>query len=176
MRGRQRRPSLAPFPRRPLSTGLSSAEGEIIKIRVSQLNGCVFCLDLHSRQARKLGVPQQKLDLLPAWRESTLFSDREAALLAVAETATTLPLSEDSKADLLAARNTLGQETFISAEWVATTINIFNRISILSEHRASAMLKGSSPRVEKDAPQRHESHSRLPGYRDQKVHFRRYLQ
>ena len=111
MRGRQRRPSLAPFPRRPLSTGLSSAEGEIIKIRVSQLNGCVFCLDLHSRQARKLGVPQQKLDLLPAWRESTLFSDREAALLAVAETATTLPLSEDSKADLLAARNTLGQET-----------------------------------------------------------------
>ena len=46
--------------------GLSLAEGEIIKIRVSQLNGCVFCLDLHSRQARKLGVPQQKLDLLPA--------------------------------------------------------------------------------------------------------------
>ena len=44
--------------------GRSLAEGEIIKIRVSQLNGCVFCLDLHSRQARKLGVPQQKLDLL----------------------------------------------------------------------------------------------------------------
>ena len=118
--------------------GLSLAEGEIIKIRVSQLNGCVFCLDLHSRQARKLGVPQQKLDLLPAWRESTLFSDREAALLAVAETATTLPLSEDSKADLVAARNSLGQETFVSAEWVATTINIFNRISILSEHPVRA--------------------------------------
>ena len=144
MRGRQRRPSLAPFPRRPLSTGLSSAEGEIIKIRVSQLNGCVFCLDLHSRQARKLGVPQQKLDLLPAWRESTLFSDREAALLAVAETATTLPLSEDSKADLLAARTTLGQETFISAEWVATTINIFNRISILSEHPVRARDAGGN--------------------------------
>ena len=111
---------------------------ELIKIRVSQLNGCVFCLDLHSRQARKLGVPQQKLDLLPAWRESTLFSDREAALLAVAETATTLPLSEDSKADLLAARSALGQEAFVSAEWVATTINIFNRISILSEHPVRA--------------------------------------
>jgi len=97
-----------------------------------------LCLDLHSRQARKLGVPQQKLDLLPAWRESTLFSDREAALLAVAETATTLPLSEDSKADLLAARSALGQEAFVSAEWVATTINIFNRISILSEHPVRA--------------------------------------
>jgi len=118
--------------------GLTPAESEIIKIRVSQLNGCVFCLDLHSRQARKLGLPQQKLDLLPAWRESTLFSDREAALLAIAETATVLPLSEDSKADLLAARSALGDETFASAEWVATTINIFNRISILSEHPVRA--------------------------------------
>ena len=118
--------------------GLTPAESELIKVRASQLNGCVFCLDLHSRQARKLGVPQQKLDLLPAWRESTLFSEREAALLAVAETATTLPLSEDSKADLLAARSALGQEAFVSAEWVATTINIFNRISILSEHPVRA--------------------------------------
>ncbi len=70
--------------------GLTLAESEIVKVRVSQLNGCVFCLDLHSRQARKLGVPQQKLDLLPAWREATLFSSRETALLAVAEAATEL--------------------------------------------------------------------------------------
>jgi AhpD family alkylhydroperoxidase len=114
--------------------GLTLAESEIVKVRVSQLNGCVFCLDLHSRQARKLGVPQQKLDLLPAWRETSLFSNRETALLAVAETATELPLSENSRADLIAARSVLGDETFVSAEWVATTINIFNRISILSEH------------------------------------------
>ena len=114
--------------------GLTPAESEIIKVRVSQLNACVFCLDLHSREARKLGVPQQKLDLLPAWREATLFSSREAALLAVAETATVLPLTEASKADLLAARDVLGEETFVSAEWVAASINLFNRISILSEH------------------------------------------
>ena len=118
--------------------GLTLAESEIIKVRVSQLNGCVFCLDLHSRQARKLGVPQQKLDLLPAWREATLFSSRETALLAVAEAATELPLSENSKADLLAARNALGEETFVSAEWVAASINLFNRISILSEHPVRA--------------------------------------
>lgn len=82
--------------------GLTLAEIELIKVRVSQLNECVFCLDLHSRQARKLGVPQQQLDLLPAWRETALFSAREAALLAVAETATELPLTERSKADLIA--------------------------------------------------------------------------
>lgn len=114
--------------------GLTLAESEIVKVRVSQLNECVFCLDLHSRQARKLGVPQQKLDLLPAWRETSLFSTRETALLAVAETATQLPLSENSKADLVAARSVLGDETLASAEWVATAINLFNRISILSEH------------------------------------------
>ena len=118
--------------------GLTLAESEIVKVRVSQLNGCVFCLDLHSRQARKLGVPQQKLDLLPAWRDATLFSSRETALLAVAEAATELPLSENSKADLLAARNALGEETFVSAEWVAASINLFNRISILSEHPVRA--------------------------------------
>lgn len=114
--------------------GLTSAESEIIKVRVSQLNACVFCLDLHSRQARKLGVPQQKLDLLPAWREATVFSDREVACLAVAETATELPLSEKSTADLLSARSTLGDDTFVAAEWVAASINLFNRISILSDH------------------------------------------
>lgn len=46
--------------------GLTLAKSELIKARVSQLNECVFCLDLRSRQARKLGVPQQQLDLLPA--------------------------------------------------------------------------------------------------------------
>lgn len=116
--------------------GLTPAESEIIKVRVSQLNACVFCLDLHSRQARKLGVPQQKLDLLPAWREATQFSSRETALLAIAETATVLPLTEEGKANLLDAREVLGEQTFVSAEWVAASINLFNRISILSEHPA----------------------------------------
>lgn len=118
--------------------GLTLAESEIIKVRVSQLNACVFCLDLHSRQARKLGVPQQKLDLLPAWREATLFSSRETALLAVAEIATQLPLTENNVAELLAARSVLGEDTFVSAEWVAASINLFNRISTLSEHPARA--------------------------------------
>jgi len=114
--------------------GLTPAEAELIKVRASQINRCVFCLDLHSREARKLGVPQQKLDLLPVWRETTVFSGREAALLAIAETATEVPLTENSQADLLAARNVLGDETFVSAEWMAASINLFNRVSILSDH------------------------------------------
>lgn len=126
----------AAISRETTAHGLTPAESELIKVRVSQLNACVFCLDLHSRQARKLGVPQQKLDLLPAWREATLFSSRETALLAIAETATVLPLTEDGKANLLDAREVLGEKIFVSAEWVAASINLFNRISILSGHPA----------------------------------------
>ncbi|MCF7548673.1 carboxymuconolactone decarboxylase family protein [Pseudonocardia sp. WMMC193] len=114
--------------------GLSAREAELIKVRASQLNACAFCLDLHSRQARQAGVGQQQLDLLPAWRETGLFDDRERAVLAVAEAATALPVTDEAAADLLGARAVLGEEAFVAAEWVAVTINAFNRISILSEH------------------------------------------
>lgn len=114
--------------------GLSEHETELIKMRASQLNGCAFCLDLHSRQARQAGIPQQKLDLLPAWRETDVYTDRETAVLAIAEAATKLPLTENSRADIAAARGVLGDEEYVAAEWVAAAINLFNRISILSEH------------------------------------------
>lgn len=114
--------------------GLTAQEMELIKLRASQMNGCLFCLDLHSRKARDAGISQQKLDVLPAWRESDLFDDREQAVLAVAEAATELPLSEESTADLFGARTVLGDEAFVAAEWIAVTINAFNRISILSQH------------------------------------------
>lgn len=114
--------------------GLSVQESEFIKLRVSQLNACAFCIDLHSREARRAGIPQQKLDLLPAWRETALFDDRQRAVLAIAEAATRLPLTEESEADLTGARSVLGEEVFVAAEWVAVAINAFNRISILSGH------------------------------------------
>lgn len=114
--------------------GLSLEDVELISVRASQLNGCAFCLDLHSRQARSAGVSQQKLDLLPAWRETTVFSERERAVLAIAEAGTSLPLTEDTKADLAGARAELGNEASAAAEWVTVSINAFNRISILSEH------------------------------------------
>ncbi|MFJ4225876.1 carboxymuconolactone decarboxylase family protein [Microbacterium sp. NPDC089695] len=114
--------------------GLAAQESELIKVRASQLNGCAFCLDLHSREARQAGITQQQLDLLPAWRETALFGEREKAVLAVAEAATVLPVDEERSADLESARALLGDEAFSAAEWVAVAINLFNRISILSQH------------------------------------------
>ncbi|MDT0269166.1 carboxymuconolactone decarboxylase family protein [Streptomyces sp. DSM 44915] len=114
--------------------GLSTQEAEFIKLRASQLNACAFCVDLHAREARKAGITQQKLDLLPAWRETGLYDERQRAVLAVAEAVTSLPTTEESDAELFGARSVLGEEAFVAAEWVAVTINAFNRISILSEH------------------------------------------
>lgn len=114
--------------------GLSAQESEFIKYRASQLNGCAFCLDLHGRESRASGITQQKLDVLPAWRESSLYSERERAVLAVAEATTRTPLTEESQADLWGARRVLGDDAFVAAEWVAISINMFNRVSILSEH------------------------------------------
>lgn len=114
--------------------GLTLQESEFIKVRASQLNACAFCLDLHTREARNAGITQQKIDLLPAWRETSIYSEREAAVLAIAEAATRMPLTEESKADLSGAQAVLGDAAFAAAEWVAVTINMFNRISILSAH------------------------------------------
>lgn len=116
------------------AAGISPAEAELLKVRASQLNGCAFCLNLHTEEARAAGVTQQQLDLLPAWREADLYSERERAAIAIAEAATKLPLSEDATADLFGAREVLGDDQFAAAEWIAATINLFNRISILSEH------------------------------------------
>ncbi|UGQ11301.1 carboxymuconolactone decarboxylase family protein [Yinghuangia sp. ASG 101] len=117
-----------------MQRGLSLVELEFIKLRASQLNACAFCMDLHAREARKAGIAQQKLDLLPTWRETRLFDERQRAVLAVAEAVTSLPTTEASEADLSGAQAVLGEEAFAAAEWVAVTINAFNRISILSRH------------------------------------------
>ncbi len=117
-----------------MRAGLTIQESELIKLRASQINECAFCLDLHAREARKSGLPQQKLDVLAAWRETDLFDEREKAVIAVAEASTLFPLTEELEADLFGARTVLGEEAFVAAEWIAVTINAFNRISVLSRH------------------------------------------
>jgi AhpD family alkylhydroperoxidase len=71
-------------------SGLELELIELIKIRVSQINGCAFCVQFHLNDARKLNVPAEKLDLLATWREAGIFSDREYAALHWAERVTLL--------------------------------------------------------------------------------------
>ena len=64
---------------------------ELVKLRVSQINNCAFCLQIHLNVSRRLGVPQEKLDLVATWHEAGIFSEQECAALAWAETLTRSP-------------------------------------------------------------------------------------
>ena len=63
---------------------------ELVRVRVSQLNGCAYCIDMHTKDARAIGETEQRLYALPAWRETPYFSERERAALAFAEAVTLL--------------------------------------------------------------------------------------
>ena len=69
-------------------SGLDAKLRELIKIRVSQINGCAYCLAMHTRDARKLGETDERMHLLDAWREAPIYSARERAALAWAEAVT----------------------------------------------------------------------------------------
>jgi AhpD family alkylhydroperoxidase len=81
-------------------TGLDKKLLELVKYRVSQLNGCAFCLDMHHKDAIHLGETEQRLHALPAWRECPWYSDAERAALAYTESLTTNANVED---DIFAA-------------------------------------------------------------------------
>ncbi|CAL9324461.1 carboxymuconolactone decarboxylase family protein [Streptomyces sp. SudanB66_2053] len=114
--------------------GLDRTTVELINLRVSQRNGCAYCLDIHSRAALRAGESPQRLALLSAWRDTDLFTPSEGAALALAE-ATTDPADAALQASAYAAaRQVLTEDQISAAIWVAVTINAFNRVSIMSKH------------------------------------------
>ena len=116
------------------SAGLERETIELMNVRISQLNGCAFCLDMHTRQAREAGATEQRIAQLPAWPDSAVFDQVECAVLDIAEVVTLIPERDERRERLASARDLLGDETFTAVEWAAVTMNAYNRISILSEH------------------------------------------
>ncbi|MFG1807898.1 carboxymuconolactone decarboxylase family protein [Streptomyces sp. NPDC049040] len=114
--------------------GLDRILVELINLRVSQINGCAYCLSTHSRAALQAGEDGRRLGVLPAWRDTELFTPRERAALALAE-ATTSPADAAGQEDAYeTAREALTDDEISAVIWVAITINAFNRVSILSKH------------------------------------------
>ena len=70
--------------------GIDPRVRELVRIRASQLNGCAYCIDMHTKDARAIGETEQRIYALPAWRETPFFTDRERAALAFTETVTML--------------------------------------------------------------------------------------
>jgi AhpD family alkylhydroperoxidase len=111
------------------STDLSPIHRELIKIRASQINGCAHCLNMHTRDARKLGETEQRIYLLNAWRETTLYSEAEQAILALTEEITLINqhVSDDTYNK---AVQVLGEQYTAQVMMTAIIINGWNRIAI----------------------------------------------
>jgi AhpD family alkylhydroperoxidase len=103
---------------------------ELVLLRVSQINGCAYCLDMHWKDARAAGETEQRLNGLPAWRESPYYSQRERAGLLLAEELTQIanrPLPEQV---LDEARQQFNEQELFDLVWVIAAINTWNRVNV----------------------------------------------
>ena len=114
---------------------LEPALRHLVLMRVSQINGCAWCLDMHSKDARAAGETEQRLHVLPAWRETTFYSARERAALAWAEALTSLPARDQSVPDALyeQARAQFDEQELVDLTLLVTMINSWNRINIAAQ-------------------------------------------
>lgn len=113
--------------------GIDQTLIELIKIRVSQLNGCAFCNDMHSREARRLGETERRIFLLSTWRETNVYTEQERAALALADAMTRLPAHQDVPDDVYAeATRVFTEQQYAVIAWAATVINAFNRLGVTS--------------------------------------------
>ena len=111
-------------------SGLESRLLELVKIRASQINGCAFCLAMHVRDARAQGEREERLDLLPAWREAPLYTARERAALAWTEAVTLIADGHVSDAVYEAARQEFGEKELVDLTYAVIAINGWNRLAI----------------------------------------------
>ncbi|MFA6083169.1 carboxymuconolactone decarboxylase family protein [Mucilaginibacter sp.] len=110
-------------------TSLTQKHKDLIKIRASQINGCAFCLDMHTRDARKAGETEQRIYALNAWRDTPFFDEQERAILALTEEVTLITgrVSDETYNNVSA----LFDEVYVSQLIMAIiTINAWNRSAI----------------------------------------------
>jgi AhpD family alkylhydroperoxidase len=104
---------------------------DLVQTRVSQLNGCAFCLDMHARDLRRHGESWQRINSLPTWRETSLYSQRERAALNWAETTTRLVEYHGSRdADFDELKNQFSDQEIVELSWTIAQINAWNRMAI----------------------------------------------
>ena len=108
--------------------GLDPKLGELVKIRVSQINGCAYCLRMHVRDAMALGETADRLAVVAAWWETHYFTEQEQAALALAEDVTRLPVPDRRLWD----NGSLTDEQVSAISWLAIVMNTWNRIAIVS--------------------------------------------
>ncbi len=122
--------ALADLEAKIAACGLEKSLMELVKIRASQINGCAFCLSMHTREARANGEAEERIYLLNAWRESPLYSERERAALAWTEAVTLVSEGHVPDTVFAEARAQFSEEELVKLTLLVTTINAWNRIAI----------------------------------------------
>lgn len=133
------------------ASGLEHSLLELVKMRASQINGCAYCLDMHSKDARAQGETEQRLYLLDAWRETSLFSERERAALAWTEAVTLVADGHvpDDVYDQVSSHFTEQELVTLTLEVVA--INGWNRLNIAFRTEAGGYRPGMFKQTSKTA-------------------------
>ena len=111
-------------------SGLDAKLRELIKIRASQINGCAFCLAMHTRDARKIGETDERMHLLAAWREAPVYSARERAALAWVEAITLVTQGHVPDEAFEAVRKQFSEKEIVDLTAAAVVINSWNRLAI----------------------------------------------
>jgi len=111
-------------------SGLEPALRELVKIRASQINGCAFCLDMHTKDARAAGETEQRLYTLPAWRDTPFFSERERAALAWTEAVTRVSESHVPDETYETVREHFTEKELVDLTLAIVAINGWNRLAI----------------------------------------------
>ena len=125
--------------------GLEGGLLHLIKMRVSQINGCAFCLDMHSKDLRANGETEQRIYTLDAWRECPWYTDRERAALAWAEALTLITQGHVPDAVYDEARQHFNEKELTDLSIAITTINAWNRLSISARTTPGAYKAPAAP-------------------------------
>jgi AhpD family alkylhydroperoxidase len=112
------------------SSGLEQSLIELVKTRASQINGCAFCINMHTQDARKHGETEQRLYLLNAWREAPLYSERERAALAWTEALTLISETHAPDDVYEQVRAQFSEAETVNLTMLIATINAWNRLAI----------------------------------------------
>lgn len=112
------------------ASGLEPSLIDLVKTRASQINGCAYCIHMHTKEARGRGESEQRLYLLDAWRESPLYSDRERAALAWTEAVTLVSQTHVPDSVYEEVRKSFSEAEIVKLTMLIATINAWNRIAI----------------------------------------------
>lgn len=123
-------------------SGLEPTLLELVRVRASQINGCAYCLDMHSQDARAHGETEQRLYTLPAWRETPFFTDRERAALAWTEAVTLVTEGHVPDALFEEVHRHFTDKELVDLTWCIIAINGWNRLSIAMRNPAGTYKRG----------------------------------